>query len=70
MSDIKLLPCPFCGGKAIKVAFSWGDITDECTIQCTECGARTTVLNSKEAIKRWNARKPIDAIDIVRGGRE
>ena len=63
MAEIKLLPCPFCGGEAIKTAFSWGNISDEYSIKCTICGASTTVLKSEEVIKAWNTRKPID--DIV-----
>lgn len=58
----KLLPCPFCGGEAIKSAFSWGAITDEYTIQCTMCGSRTKVLKLEEAIKTWNTRKPMERI--------
>ena len=62
MSDTKLRCCPFCGGEAIKVAFSWANISDESTIDCTICGARTKVLKTEEAIKQWNTRKPIDRI--------
>lgn len=63
MSELKLKPCPFCGGKAVKTAFSWGNICDEYTVKCTECGVGTKVLKSDEAVKAWNTRKPID--DIV-----
>lgn len=62
MNNTELKPCPFCGGEAIKSAFSWGNIHDEYTIQCTVCGARTTVLKSEEATERWNTRKPMDNI--------
>lgn len=63
MSEEKLLPCPMCGGKAVKSAFSWGNICDEYTVKCTECGVGTKVLKSDEAINAWNTRKPMD--DIV-----
>lgn len=56
MKELELKPCPFCGGKAIKSAFSWGNIDDEYTIQCTVCGIRTTVSKLEEAIKLWNRR--------------
>jgi len=62
MQNNKLLPCPFCGGEAIKVAFTWACIADESTIECTICGTRTTVLKTEEAIKRWNTRKPMEQI--------
>jgi Lar family restriction alleviation protein len=56
-SDIKLLPCPFCGGEAI---------SDSCGnhwVRCTFCGARGSVGNTrKEAIEQWNTRKPMDRI--------
>ena len=58
----KLLNCPFCGGEAIKVAFSWGAITDEYTIECKMCGTRTKVLKLEDAIKIWNTRKPMERI--------
>lgn len=62
MSEEKLLPCPMCGGKAIKTAFSWGNICDEYTVKCTECGVGTKVLKSDEAVKSWNTRKPMENI--------
>lgn len=62
MQNDKLLPCPFCGGEAIKVPFTWACISDECTIECTMCGARTTVLHEEDAIKQWNTRKPMERI--------
>lgn len=58
----KLKHCPFCGGEAIKSAFSWGNITDEYTIQCSVCGVRTSVLKSEDAINVWNTRTPMDNI--------
>ena len=58
----QLAKCPFCGGEAIKSAFSWWNISDEFTIECTVCDARTTVLKSEEAIKAWNNRKPLERV--------
>ena len=58
----KLLPCPFCGGEAEKRAFTWANIADEVTIDCTICGVRTKVLKTEEAIKIWNTRKPMERI--------
>lgn len=59
---VVLKSCPFCGGEAIKSAFSWGNIFDEFTIDCTVCGARTTVLKSEDAIEKWNNRKPLERV--------
>lgn len=56
MSNTELKPCPFCGGEAIKSTFSWGNISDEYTIECTVCRARTTVLKLEQAIEVWNRR--------------
>ena len=56
MSEIKLLPCPFCGGEA-KFATSsrhW--------IECTKCGAQTEYTGYEEAIAIWNTRKPMQEI--------
>lgn len=67
MSEIKLKPCPFCGGEAI---------IDREDIFCDAChlsmkiddrlynGEAESYEEAKEqAIKAWNTRKPID--DIV-----
>ena len=44
MSEIKLLPCPFCGGEAKACKYYF--------IQCTKCGTSTlTHTNREEAIK-------------------
>lgn len=63
MSDIKLLPCPFCGGEA-----KYMEIRQEFFISkfvtCTKCGIETkrNHPNKKYAVKQWNTRKPMDRI--------
>ena len=52
----KLMPCPFCGGKAILEKLGWPH-----RVYCEECGARVTGKGYAEegeadAIRRWNAR--------------
>lgn len=61
MSEIKLLPCPFCGRKAElrynKDGFAY--------ILCANdgCYARTDgCLNENEASRLWNTRKPMERI--------
>lgn len=66
MSDIQLLPCPFCGG-----APSFESLVTESMIRCQSCGARVDanvhpcVYTTHDAMKRaedkrvvelWNAR--------------
>ena len=57
MSEIKLLPCPFCGGEA-EIGAS--------TIWCTNeyCGSELyhPLLSREELIKQWNTRKPMERI--------
>lgn len=72
MSEIKLLPCPFCGGKATitiiephKHAFAtWmPDYTGGTFIECYNCSCSVSGETEEEAIGHWNTRKPMQ--DIV-----
>lgn len=50
---VKLLPCPFCGGKA---EFRSGSSTTP-YIRCRECGGRTkSSRNRANLIAAWNRR--------------
>ena len=53
----KLLPCPFCGGKA-RIMFEEEDRPDDSfhNIYCTECGAQFWVHSKTEATAKWNRR--------------
>lgn len=56
MDEIKLKPCPFCGGKAAAI---WNGASNERNycVRCWECGAETSVYKSeKEAKEAWNRR--------------
>jgi Lar family restriction alleviation protein len=58
--DVKLLPCPFCGGEDIDVSI----YPYSTTIQCNKCQAFsprygcTNQISEKAAISRWNTRAP------------
>ena len=48
----KLKPCPFCGGKNIRI---WK--TSAPFVSCDDCLANTRcALTKKEAVKYWNRR--------------
>lgn len=50
MSEIKLKPCPFCGGEAKLLHVGAGRI-----VKCVECGASTSFA-AKNPAKEWNRR--------------
>ena len=55
-NDIKLKPCPFCGGEAILVK-DFSSFKDWNYVRCKECGAATSVGNTAyRAIDFWNQR--------------
>ncbi len=58
MSDeIKLLPCPFCGGKA---AIQLGVIREVHTVDvvCQDCSGAILAFCEDDAIANWNTRTP------------
>lgn len=62
MSEIKLLPCPFCGGEAIVYE---DEQYNQYMIGCKNCCAvePMTEWTSKEnVIAQWNTRKPMQEI--------
>ena len=63
MSEIKLLPCPFCGGEASisNNACKKGD-TWLWSIECANCGAFMDDEYDFHVIDRWNTRKPMQEI--------
>jgi len=66
-NDIKLLPCPFCGGEAHKrIAFPCDPDGLEMNLHivgCKTCDIEFSWLWDEEvAIELWNTRKPMDRI--------
>ena len=56
MSEIKLLPCPFCGGEAKVSNLNF----NQYLIFCKDCWAETKPTTGLEnTITKWNTRKPI-----------
>lgn len=57
MDEFKLKPCPFCGGTAGTIGDSVVEEDPAFWVRCWECGAETSVYNTKEeAIEAWNRR--------------
>ena len=70
MSEIKLLPCPFCSNKDVRLQHRGRNQYGYYVI-CKNCGCRTPYYkyqfssNEKlreEAIATWNTRKPMERI--------
>lgn len=64
MSELKLLPCPFCGGEASLKRDQKDDFV-EYSVGCYNrgcvCAAHTYCYYDKEeAIRDWNTRKPME----------
>lgn len=52
MNEVKLKPCPFCGGQAGII-----DIYGRYAVSCKECDAKTETANTMgDAAKAWNKR--------------
>lgn len=63
MSEVKLLPCPFCGSENIML-----DKTKEDTLHlavCRNCVAEVSGFTRDGAIRAWNTRKPMDDVETV-----
>ena len=60
MSELELLPCPFCGGEAKIATYDWGHSVKEYWIYCNPCDCASGRCHSKEgAINAWNTRTPM-----------
>ena len=57
----KLLPCPFCGGKAKYASYRTSEDSEACQVSCGSCDARTNEFEdayapSEDAFDAWNRR--------------
>ena len=51
--DLKLLPCPFCGGAPEL------EPVDQQEVRCMACGCQTNIEeNTEDAVAAWNRRAP------------
>lgn len=65
MAEIKLKPCPFCGGKAeIKRCVGFGFGIEQAYVECTRCKAQTKRIEpsvnycaNDKATELWNKRE-------------
>lgn len=62
MSDLE--NCPFCGGKAEMVVYSY--YNDDFVVRCTKCGATVPIWREteEEAARQWNKR--FDVTDKIK----
>ena len=52
MSEIKLKPCPFCGGEAEIISVN---ALTHC-VHCKECNLLRAFISQKDAAEAWNRR--------------
>lgn len=73
MTEIDLLPCPFCGGEAFlqdDVVNGYTDLDRFCGVSCTDCYAMVDACyeTAMEAVQAWNTRAELGAATLD-GGR-
>lgn len=62
MSEIKLLPCPFCGGEAKLESNGQYAVVGCMNSNCQGYACCYKYDSKKEAIEHWNTRKPMERI--------
>lgn len=63
MSDIKILPCPFCGGSARTSIVGVKENVKYWAIVCRNCGCKSEGwADANKAIAQWNKRKQTEQI--------
>ena len=61
MPEIKLKPCPFCGGEAGIAAKTFDVFNVGAYVFCDECGARTAIHYSHTGLYRESEKMAADA---------
>ena len=62
MSEIKLLPCPFCGSEDV-LGYKPHDRTNgEFAVCCLDCDVEMYGKSKKATTRKWNTRKPMERI--------
>lgn len=56
--ELRLRPCPFCGGEAVICIKDWDNRADEYKVACSACGVQQEdfTFDKYEAIEAWNRR--------------
>ena len=62
MSEIKLLPCPFCGGKAEIGDCGSGTFKIQCENDCIAGNNHFLRKDINVLVRAWNTRKPMERI--------
>ena len=62
MSEIKLLPCPFCGGEATVYDDEYNHYAIGCKLCCDVTPVTTWEDTVEKASAIWNTRKPMERI--------
>lgn len=64
MSNLKLLPCPFCGGevKYYRPSHHIEHFVNKNTVYCEHCDYLMEGVSALQLMQRWNTRKPMDDI--------
>lgn len=64
MNNIKLLPCPFCGGEVEyhPLSHHMNNFWNKNTIYCPSCDFMMEGNSTIHLVKRWNTRKPMERI--------
>ena len=59
MADIKLLPCPFCGGEDVRFGSVGNSLGIDNYIKCNSCNAKIQICEEygmRKLINKWNNR--------------
>ena len=65
----KLLPCPFCGSKELRLDIDENNMGDAWeTVMCLECAGKSYGSTEEEAKEAWNKRAESNTINVENQG--